>query len=559
MSQQLYGNVHSLSSTIKKQILRLYDRKVDPSDVVSGGLAREILELAKEIDRRIGVMLDRRGNVDGVYIGSKNILYLPELGRARASGKRLRSLRLIFSDLSRHDDARIPGDILTDLQKLRLDAVVAIKGEGRIQGSMAYLEVINGTLGSKTVQIPDIAAYQEDFQALVEKIEDDLADLPAVGSKGKANTAMLIGVYPKGSRNAEDRMAELRELAITAGLDVKGTVIQYRPPDPNTYLGLGKIEEVVLQALALDVEVLVFDTELRPSQWRSVTNATELKIIDRSMLILDIFASRASSSEGRLQVELAQLKYNLPKLVEKDAGLSRLSGGIGGRGPGETKLEIGRRRFRERIAELESKISKIVVQRDRRRANNSGPRTPVVALIGYTNVGKSSLFNTLTTSGVIVEDKLFATLDTTRRRLEFGFSSGAVQDAIISDTVGFIRELPEELRAAFKATIEELYDADLLVHVVDAADPYASKRHNAVCEILKQMGLEKSRMITVLSKADIASEEQLVQLKAELRPTAVVSVVKALGVRELKTKIREIFYPPALEEEVEITIEEPQQ
>lgn len=544
MSQELFGNLHALSSTVKKQLLKLYDRKVSPDEPVSAQLARELYTLARSIDRRLGVLLDRRGNVESVSVGTKTILYLPELGRLRASGKRLRQLRLVFSDLSRHEEPRIPGDVLTDLQKLRLDAVISVKGEKRMQASMAVLGVDGQRLTSRTVQIGDLAAYTENFEQLIEGVESELEALPTPGAKGKSNTAMLIGVYPKGARYAEDRMAELRELATTAGLDIKGTVIQYRAPDPTTYMGMGKVEEVVLQALALDVELLVFDTELKPSQWRSITNATELKVIDRSMLILDIFASRASSSEGRLQVELAQLKYNLPKLVEKDAGLSRLTGGIGGRGPGETKLEIGRRRFRERITELEQRISSIVVQRDQRRANNSGPRTPVVALIGYTNVGKSSLFNALTSSDVLVENKLFATLDTTRRRLAFGYNDG-VEDIILSDTVGFIRELPDELKAAFKATLEELYDADLLIHVVDGADPYAAKRHSSVDEILKQMEIA-TETITVINKIDCAEENYVSALARELGSNIQVSATRGTGVKELKGFIRSKFYAAPL-------------
>ena len=550
MSQELFGNTHALSSTVKKQILKLYSRKVTPNELVSAQLAREIISLAKLVDRRIGVMLDRRGNVEGVYIGTKTILYLPDLGRARAAGNRLKQLRLVFSDLSRHEQPRIPGDVITDLQKLKLDGVVAVKGERRVQATFAHL-FVDGSgefpkAGVRTIEIPDVGAYEEDFLRLIEGIEAELEALPTGTGKTKPNAAMLVGVYPKGARYAEDRMAELRELATTAGLDIRGTVIQYRAPDPTTYMGLGKVEEVVLQALALDVAVLVFDTELKPSQWRSVTNATELKVIDRSMLILDIFAARASSSEGRLQVELAQLKYNLPKLVEKDAGLSRLSGGIGGRGPGETKLELGRRRIRERISELEGRISNIVVQRDQRRANNSGPRTPVVALIGYTNVGKSSLFNALTSAEVLVENKLFATLDTTRRRLQFGYNEG-VEDIILSDTVGFIRELPEELKAAFKATLEELVDADLLVHVVDGSDPYATKRYAAVVEILEQMELADTPMITVINKVDVAEEGQLKSYAHEFNDPQLVSAVKGTGIKELKKLIRERFYTPVKE------------
>jgi len=286
--------------------------------------------------------------------------------------------------------------------------------------------------------------------------------------------------------------------------------------------------------------MLVFDTELKPSQWRAITNSTELKVLDRSMIILDIFAQRAQSSEGRLQVELAQLKYNLPRLVEKDAGLSRLRGGIGGRGPGETKLEVGRRTIRDRISELDKKIEKLRSARDLRRNRRKANEVQLVALIGYTNVGKSTLFNALTGSSVIVENKLFATLDPSQRQLYIpGRSPQAPkseQFVVLSDTVGFIRSLPKELEAAFRATLEELYEAALFLHVIDGTDPEALQKYNAVRNILTEMELANTPEAVVVNKIDGPKSELAEGLVAELNGLA-VSAKKKIGFDRIIRKI----------------------
>ena len=301
------------------------------------------------------------------------------------------------------------------------------------------------------------------------------------------------------------RVAELRELCRTANVRVSGVMEQRRhEADPKYLVGRGKLEEILIRAMQVDANALIFDPDLTPVQAHAIADFTDLKVIDRTMLILDIFAQRAKSRDGKLQVELAQLRYRLPRLHEKNTMMSRLTGGIGGRGPGETKLEENRRRARERIHRLEKEIDRFGEQRAGRRAERVRRGLPIVAIVGYTNAGKSTLLNTLTGSEVLAEDKLFATLDPTTRRLRFPRE----REIILADTVGFIRDLPRDLARAFRATLEELDEADLLLHVVDAGDPAREQQIAAVETILGDLGLGETPRLLVLNKIDLVPEEE---------------------------------------------------
>jgi GTP-binding protein HflX len=308
----------------------------------------------------------------------------------------------------------------------------------------------------------------------------------------------------RSHENADVRMRELRELARTAGVDVCDVVLQARDRiDPKFVLGRGKLDEVIVRAMQLDAETLIFDRELTPSQGAAIAKVADLKVIDRTQLILDIFAQRAESADGKLQVELAQLKYSLPRLMQKDNGLSRLTGGIGGRGPGETKLEIGRRRAKEKVTHLERQLKELAKRREQRRRKRSRDAVPTVAIVGYTNAGKSTLLNTLTGADVLAEDKLFATLDTRSRHLKVGWAGYGDREVVITDTVGFIRDLPKDLFAAFRATFEEAADADVLVHVVDASDPAKDGHVETTNALLEELGLEAIPKILVYNKVDL--------------------------------------------------------
>ncbi|MCB0318822.1 MAG: GTPase HflX, partial [Bdellovibrionales bacterium] len=510
---KLKGNLKGLATPKLKRINNLYKRKLSADEVVSPAFAKEIYELANEFRRMIGALVDREGRVVEVFVGQREILYLPDLGRYRAAPGRLRRLRLLYSDLSKREDPGISNDIKTDLQKLRLDSVVSIKAyKDRIPITLAHCIPNNG-FGGESIYLEtykDISACKINFKDYIDAVEEQIQAGASVSKKTDDKQALLVGVYDPREKDSSSSMAELAELARTAGVDIADMIIQKRRPDPKTLLGKGKMEEVILHCLSVGAEVLIFDGELKPTQWRIITNSTELKVLDRSMLILDIFAQRAKSSEGRLQVELAQLKYNLPRLVEMDAGLSRLTGGIGGRGPGETKLEISRRRSRQRIQDLSKKLDKLGDQRELRRKKRRDANLPLVSILGYTNVGKSTLFNLLTGSKVDAENKLFATLEPAQRKFNFltnkDSSSEELLTTVLSDTVGFIRDLPAELRQAFKATFEELYEASILIHVVDASDPLMQKRKQAVEAVLKEMELESIPVILVANKIDMKAD-----------------------------------------------------
>jgi GTP-binding protein HflX len=556
MAQSVFGNTSGLTSSEIRLVERLFTRRIEKEEIVSLDIAREMYGLAERLSRRIGLLVSREGRIEGVVLGKKDILYLPDLGRYRFGKGRLRRLRLIFTDLTRDaSKVQIPQDIYTDLEKLRLDMVAGVKvSSNRTMVSYAHLvgQVDAHSASTVTETLKNFPSGAPNVDQLLQELEDQLEiDARSLKSTGGPR-ALLVSVSDRSEAATKASLDELRELARTAGVAIAGEVIQRKRPDPRTLLGSGKLEEVTLQCLRLGADLIIFDTELQPSQWRSITKDTELRVIDRSMLILDIFAGRASSADGRLQVELAQLKYNLPRLTEMDSGLSRLSGGIGGRGPGETKLEISRRRVRDRIAMLEAAIDKLGGQRALKKTRRRESEVPQIALVGYTNVGKSTLFNFLTKSTVLAENKLFATLDPAKRRLVIpGLfqSSGRPVEIVVSDTVGFIRDLPDELMNAFRATLEEIGDAKLLLHILDASDPFVHERREQVETILADMGFKDLAMLWVYNKIDKVGADR----RAELENEAGVHLVSATtgeGCSELLSNVREVLKLEGLSHEV---------
>ncbi|NNE17853.1 MAG: GTPase HflX [Myxococcales bacterium] len=502
---EIYGDTSGLSPSETKALQRIYRRKVPLDRLTTPELTRALVGVSHATGRQVGVLIDRRGAVHHVIVGDASKLMLPDLGRMRAGAGRLRGQRLIHTHLRNEPLSR---DDLVDLTRLHLDMVVAIclaPGEERAlclyYGHNFPVVDDNNEPPFRTFGPIPYAKARDNPAEIIATLEQEFARAARVrGVAAKDGRAILVHVCDKRSAGqAEDSLRELEELARTAGVEVADRVLQVRDRvDPRYALGRGKLEDVVIRAMQLDAETLIFDRDLRPAQANNIARMTDLKVVDRTQLILDIFAQHAESSDGKLQVELAQMKYLLPRLGQRDDALSRLTGGIGGRGPGETKLEVGRRRARERITRLQAQLKQLGKQREQRRARRKKSGTPTVAIVGYTNAGKSTLLNALTGSDVIAEDKLFATLDTRSRttRLRSG------RDVIITDTVGFIRDLPKDLFAAFRATFDETQDADLLLHVIDASDPCRSEHVETTEKLLVDLGLERVPRILVFNKCD---------------------------------------------------------
>lgn len=575
----IFGDLKSLRASDRAELEKLSQKRTRSEELIDVELAKRTAKIAARLNKQIALLIGRDGRVEQVALGSKDRLYLPDLGRYRLDMARLRRLRVVIfvpsSDdrLTEHSaepihalDSRprrggnrsefvdaldFPDDFLTDLEKLRLDALLLIAvGINGLPGpfSLAHLEPkghdrnASGKLKAPAREQRGIRCYYGrelhdldlNFGEFIAELETEISRSVTRTFDTKGDKTVLVGAYTDGGSDAAASMEELKELARTAGLNISDVIIQRRKSlDPRTVIGAGKVEQVVLQCLNLGADLLIFDRELSPSQLRSITNLTELRVLDRSMLILDIFAQRARSSEGRLQVELAQLKYSLPRLTERDSGLSRLSGGIGGRGPGETKLEISRRRVRDRIADLEKRIDKVASQRGLRRSRRQERGVPVVAIIGYTNSGKSTLLNALTKGDVLVENKLFATLDPSSRRMRFPND----REVVFVDTVGFIRELPDELVAAFRATLEEVGEADLLVQLVDASNPDFRQQIDVVTQTLSDLGFAEKSRILVFNKIDLLSDFETRALLTNYQALA-VSAVQRRGFENLISRIQ---------------------
>ncbi|MCB9521560.1 MAG: GTPase HflX [Myxococcales bacterium] len=528
----VHGNVQSLKASQRRALEKLGERRLKADVPLTPELASQLAELSDETRRAVGVLIDRRGRVESVVVGDARRLYLPDLGRARAGGSRFRGLRLIRTrlgggDLLSHDD-------LTDLSKLNLDLVVAIAVEqdgsaGRV--GWAHLIPDNPAREHwRTHEAPRASALDWSFDDFVRDLEGEFESKREVGRQTQTDRAVIVYVRTRSDYAHAQNLAELRELCRTAGVVVEEAYVQSRAElDPKTAVGKGALEEIELRCLQLGADIAIFGQDLSPAQMKNITSQTQLRVIDRTQLILDIFAQRAQSGVGKLQVELAQLKYQLPRLVGRGTGMSRLAGGIGGRGPGESRLEMDRRRARDRIHLLEQGIEKLRADRTLRRKNRLDSAVPTVAIVGYTNAGKSTLLNTLTHARVLAEDKLFATLDPTTRRLR----SPQERELILTDTVGFIRDLPAELKEAFRATLEELEAADLLLHVVDASDPAFEAQMRSTQTLLEELGHTERPRLLVFNKVDALSSDQRVDLGLAYPDAVQVSALQRESARPL--------------------------
>jgi GTP-binding protein HflX len=484
-------------------------------------------------------------------IGDAKKIELPNFRRQRVAADRFRGLRCVHTHLRGEE---LTQDDLNDLALLRLDLMAAVEVDARtgLPGVVraAHLlpttaaDIEGASANEQAFAFLDVEVASQldvDFLDLINSLEDEMArNRRAVRRAEVRDRAILVGVTTASVADAEESMAELRELAASANIFVLDQIIQRRAGvDPRTVLGRGKLDELLVRALRQGVDLIVFDRELSPAQVRSISEATDLKVIDRAQLILDIFAQRAETREGKIQVELAQLKYMLPRLIAgQDSAFSRLAGGIGGRGPGETKLETDRRRVRDRISRLEKEIDTLRGRRQLRRKERTRRGLPIISIVGYTNAGKSTLLNTLTASTVLAEKRMFATLDPTSRRLRLPHE----QEVILNDTVGFIRDLPPDLIAAFRATLEEISDSTVLIHLLDASNPRWEQQLESVEKILTDLELNHIPRLVAFNKADVVEADTLDSI---LRQTCATGsrrcvTVSALDPRSLRPMLEAV-------------------
>lgn len=534
----IVGNTGGLKTAQVQALERISRRRVPPELMISPELARDVAHLSWELGRQLGVLIDRTGRIEMVIVGDKKQIMIPVLPQVRLAGGRLKGLRCLHTHLAGEG---ISEDDLMDLLFLRLDLMVVVKvlNDGLVERLYPVHLVPQAEDGKNWLILPPVVPSQQeaDCLELISSVEGQFSRYqPSSSIEAGRDRAILISVSDQPKHLAAGAMDELVELAKSDGVIVLDTVIQRRhKASPHFIIGRGKLAEVMLKALLLNANLLVFDQELNASQTHSIIQHTELRVIDRTQLILDIFARRALSREGQVQIEMAQLKYMLPRLESRDDALSRLSGGIGTRGPGETKLEVDRRRIKDRLAKLEAKLKSISRERHHRRERRRKKEVPVISLVGYTNAGKSTLLNTLTKSRILAEDKLFATLDPTSRRLRFPEDV----EVIITDTVGFIRDLPAELLKAFQSTLEELHEADVLVHVVDVSNPRCEEQMGVVNDLLDDLNLHLPTLL-LLNKVDLAEPEVVARLAADYPQAVPICALRQETLHDFLLRARDL-------------------
>ncbi len=461
-----------------------------------------------------------------IIAGDAKGILIPALDNYPLGRKALRGLRFVHTHLK---DEKLNNEDISDLEMLRLDMIAAISIKDGLPHNIYTAHLMPQGASKKYELISaNFYKFELNFAEFIGSLESEMDRSRTFDRKDKRERAILICADKKPNFELEESIEELKELAESNDVIVLDTVVQrLKEINPKYLVGEGKLKEIVINAMGKGATLLIFAQNLSPSQANSIAQTSELKAIDRTQLILDIFAQRAHSRDGKVQVELAQLKYTLSRLIGKGIAMSKLMGGIGGRGPGEMKLEIDRRRIKDRISHLEKELLSLSAARKQRKTKRVERGVPIVSIVGYTNAGKSTLLNTLTNSETFIEDKMFATLDTASRRLRFPKQ----RDLIITDTVGFIRELPKDLLAAFKATLEELEDADLLIHLVDISNPRFVQHIFSVENILKELGLSNKRRLIVFNKIDKMPADEI---------EFILSRYNAIGISALR---KEAFAP----------------
>ena len=553
---EILGNLKGIRNSVIEELKTLYDMKLTSGQLLSAELALKLADITDFINREISVYITRSGQIIKVVVGSNETVELPAVEGRRGSS-RLSGIRCVHT----HPNGApsLSGVDISALKSNRFDCMVAIGvtspyyaestlGFGMIVGIDENEQFIVENYGPLTMA----EAENIYFPNLVNTVERILDKQTSSTSLAQAQErAVLVGMEYNGMLNTlgwtiEDSVEELKQLADTAGAQVVARFLQKRPkPDPAFFIGKGKVQELALFVQQENVDLCIFDDELSPAQQRNIEQAMGIRVLDRTALILDIFAQRARTNEGKLQVELAQLQYNLPRIMGKGLSLSRLGGGIGTRGPGETKLEVDRRRIRDRIAYIKECIGKVKSVRTLHRASRNKASVPTVSLVGYTNAGKSTLLNTLTNSDIYAKDQLFATLDPTTRQLDLPDK----QQAILTDTVGFIQRLPHQWVAAFQSTLEEVIEADVLLHVIDVSHELYKEQSNAVYHVLEQIGAKDKTIITVYNKIDKLPEDSALPARlAQEENSVCISAKAGLNLDKLLEMIAENLKMKAVEE-----------
>lgn len=549
--REIKGNIKGIRDSVIAELQKLYD--MQSPQLVSQELAVKLADITEYINREISVYITRSGQIIEIAVGDNATVELPSFSGRRGAG-RLSGIRCIHTHPG--GNPYLSGVDISALKNNKYDAMVAIgvlspdftKSEltfGLITGIDSNENYTAECYGPYSIE----DAENINFVNTVSTIERILDKQTGTASlQVMSERAILIGM--EWGRNdslwtVDDSLEELKQLADTAGATVIKKFIQKRPkPDPVFFIGRGKVQELALYAQQENIDLCIFDDELSPAQQRNIESVMGIRILDRTALILDIFAQRARTNEGKLQVELAQLQYTLPRIMGKGLMLSRLGGGIGTRGPGETKLEVDRRRIRDRIAFIKDQIEKVKAVRSLHRSKRKKNNVFEVSLVGYTNAGKSTLLNTLTNSDIYAKDQLFATLDPTTRQLTLPNK----QEIIITDTVGFIQRLPHQLIAAFRSTLEVVTEADLLVHVIDVSHELYKEQAAAVHEVLKEIGAETKPVITVYNKIDkLPPDSKLADRLALEEDTVCISAAKKLNLESLQQMIESHLKSKAVE------------
>ena len=539
---QVNGDLANIKTYILEKLKVLYDMRVPIGQISTRELNEEMLAITEDTDREVAVYLNRQGKVMQVSLGDTATVDLPEFKQKTRSDLRLSGIRCIHTHPS--GDVRLSAPDLSSLRRLRFDCMAAIgRKDKKIIGCLAFFA---GEMSEDGTQLltqygpaEDKILAQINLNLLVTVVNKKLAAQSTKSTDDEVERAILAGVERPGSSwPIEESMAELSRLADTAGAKVVATFTQRKEkPDAAFFLGRGKVNELAMEIQNLEATLLILDDELTPSQQHNLERMLGVKVIDRTALILDIFAQRARSREGKLQVELAQLRYNLPRLSGQGIALSRLGGGIGTRGPGETKLEVDRRRIYSKIHDIEEQIDGMKKSRSLHRKRRKESQIPLVALVGYTNAGKSTLLNKLTGSEVFAEDKLFATLDPTTRHLQLPEK----QEILLTDTVGFIQKLPHTLVKAFRATLEEVQEADLLLHVVDCSNENLEAQIEAVVAVLKELEADGKPVLYVFNKADQLANPHIREQLLHGRDGVFISAMTGENLDGLQRRIEGFF------------------